>query len=159
LFLLALLLAGRRLSSAALTITAFTVGHSVTLALATLEVVQVSSRLVEPLIAASIVYVGVENLFRRPRHRAVPALGFGLVHGLGFASVLRELGIAAETGVAGPLLAFNAGVEVGQLSIAAVVVPLVHLARRLGCYERRVLPIASVAIGLLGAMWLVERAW
>ncbi len=123
LFLFGLLLVCRTPRAALLLVTCFTVAHSLTLALATFGLVELPSRWVEAAIAASIVYVGVENLFRHEallRGRGLLTFAFGLVHGLGFASVLREMGIA-QTGwnAAVPLVAFNAGVETGQLAIAA----------------------------------------
>src|SRR5207248_3078790 len=111
-FLFGLLVVGGRFLSSAKIITSFTVAHSLTLALATFNVVSLPSRIVEPLIAASIVYVGVENLFRRDLDkRWLLAFGFGLVHGLGFASALREAGIGADNGagVVVPLVSFNLG--------------------------------------------------
>ena len=97
---------------------------SLTLALASLDVVSLPSRVVEPLIAASIVFVGVENLWRRgaePPGRWALTLAFGLIHGFGFASVLRDLGLAsAKGGILMPLLTFNLGVEVGQIAIAEI---------------------------------------
>ncbi len=104
------------------TITAFTVAHSITLALATTGLVLVPGRIVEPLIAASIVYVGIENLMRDVQgSRWKLTFGFGLVHGLGFATVLRDLGIGANGNgaIAVPLASFNAGVEIGQMAVAA----------------------------------------
>ncbi len=140
-------------------VTAFTVAHSTTLILAALDVVTLPSRLVESAIAASIVYVAVENIVvRDPRNRWPLAFGFGLVHGMGFAAMLRP--ILPDRGVVVPLLAFNLGVELGQLTIVlALLPPLVALARRNpGGYRRYVLLGGSAAIGLLGAAWLVERA-
>ncbi|MBL9202016.1 MAG: HupE/UreJ family protein, partial [Opitutaceae bacterium] len=128
LFLLALLVVCTRFRDCLVIITSFTVAHSLTLALAALEVLSLPARLVEPVIAASIVYVGVENLLRRgaePRGRWALTFAFGLVHGFGFAGVLRELGLGAGgQGIALPLLTFNLGVEAGQIAIAAVVLPL-----------------------------------
>jgi hydrogenase/urease accessory protein HupE len=159
LFLLALLVVGTSFASAAKIITSFTVAHSITLGLATFEVVHLAPALVEPLIAASIAYVGVENIMRRSmRRRWLLTFAFGLIHGLGFASVLRELGV----GVAGsdalePLLAFNLGVETGQVGIAAVALPVIlSLGRRPGLahYLR---PATSVVVVALGTWWLIER--
>jgi hypothetical protein len=118
--LLALLLAGAAFREVAKIITAFTAAHSLTLALATFNVVQLSPAMVEPLIAVSIVYVGIENLVRHQLSRRwLLTFAFGLIHGLGFASVLRELGIGAQAGQAlMPLLSFNLGVEIGQLIVA-----------------------------------------
>jgi hypothetical protein len=107
-------------------VTAFTVAHSVTLILAALEVVRLPGALVEAVIAASIGYVALENLLRpRPAHRFLLTFGFGLVHGFGFASVLREIGLPGK-GLLLSLLSFNVGVEVGQLVVVALVLPLLH---------------------------------
>ena len=122
-FLAALLLGVRRLTSVITTVTAFTVAHSLTLALAVLGVVRVPSAIVEPLIAASIVVVGLENLLRSENDsRWKLTFAFGLVHGFGFAGALQELGIGAGgIGIAVPLGAFNAGVEVGQIAVATAI--------------------------------------
>src|SRR5262249_39224796 len=100
LFLFGLLIVTRNFASAVKIITCFTIAHSITLAIATLSLVHLSSRIVEPLIAASIVYVGVENLLRGddPKGRWILTFAFGLIHGFGFASVLRELGVGANGG-------------------------------------------------------------
>ena len=108
------------------TITAFTLAHSITLALATTGLVAAPGRVVEPLIAASIVVVGIENLIRSVQgSRWRMTFGFGLVHGLGFASALRDVGIGTTGGaIALPLAGFNLGVELGQIAVAAILVPL-----------------------------------
>ena len=109
------------------TITAFTVAHSITLALATTGLVLIPGRIVEPLIAASIVYVGIENLLRDVQgSRWKLTFGFGFVHGLGFATVLRDLGVGTngQGAIALPLASFNAGVEIGQMAVAALLVPV-----------------------------------
>ena len=131
-FLLALLLAGGALVSAAKIISSFTLAHSITLALATLDVAHVPSRLVEPLIAASILYVGLENIFRGDlKRRWLLTFAFGLIHGFGFATALREMGIGSSGGgVVIPLLSFNLGVELGQIAIAATVLPLIWKLRQ-----------------------------
>ena len=165
LFLAALLLVCGTFREAAVVISCFTLAHSVTLALAALEVVSLPSRVVEAVIAASIVYVAVENVVRvgkerqRLRWRAAVTFAFGLVHGLGFASVLRELGLgSAPGGVVMPLLKFNLGVEAGQIAVAAAAFPLILLARRKGsAMDRQLVPAFSAAIAAAGAWWLFER--
>jgi hydrogenase/urease accessory protein HupE len=159
LFLLGLLVVGGTFASAAKIITSFTVAHSITLGLATFGVVQLPPALVEPLIAASIAYVGLENIVRRNLGRRwLLTFVFGLVHGLGFASVLRELGAGANGGSSwGPLLAFNLGVETGQIGIAAIALPLImsfSKQPRLALYLR---PTASVVAVALGTWWLIAR--
>lgn len=156
-FLFGLLVVGGKLREAIKIITSFTVAHSLTLALATLDVIRFSSRAVEPLIAASIVYVGIENILRHDyRGRWVLTFAFGLIHGCGFASVLRELGVGAHgSSVVKPLICFNAGVELGQLAIAAVMLPLIWALRPK--FTRAWVPATSMLVVLLGAYWLVER--
>ena len=158
-FLLGLLIAGPGFRQAARIITSFTVAHSITLGLATLGVVRVPAAIVEPLIAVSIIYVGVENIFRRgPAKRWLLTFGFGLVHGFGFASALTELGIARSgAGVAVPLLSFNLGVELGQIAIAVLVLPLIWKVRTNPIFARRLAPVCSVAIAGMGTIWLIAR--
>jgi hydrogenase/urease accessory protein HupE len=142
-------------------VTCFTLAHSLTLALATLDLVHVPARWVEPLIAASIVFVGVENLFRRgeePPGRWALTFGFGLIHGFGFASVLRDLGVGGGgRGLLMPLFSFNLGVELGQVVIAAVVLPLVWRWRKNEKFVARGVPALSGAVALMGLYWLLER--
>lgn len=160
LFLFALLMVAPRFREAALIITSFTVAHSITLALATLNVVRFGSQFVEPLIAASIVYVGIENLFYRG---AAPArwrltFAFGLVHGFGFASALRDLGVhSGTTGIVLPLLSFNLGVEAGQVMTAALVLPLIWWARKAPSFVRFAVPACSGLVIALGGWWLLMR--
>ncbi len=158
-FLLALLLAGSSLREAAKIITSFTVAHSITLALATFNVVNLPSWIVEPMIAVSIVYVGLENLFRRDTSkRWLLTFGFGLIHGFGFASVLRELGIADQgSGAIVPLFSFNLGVELGQIVIAALILPLIWKLREQPKFIPRYVPAFSILIALAGGWWLIER--
>lgn len=142
-------------------VTSFTVAHSVTLIGAALGWFELPGRLVESLIAASIVFVAVDNAIRLdPPRRYLVTFGFGLVHGLGFASMLRPLLPPSE--VVLPLLAFNLGVELGQLGLVLVAMPLLYLAvRALGPvrYRRVVLPLGAAVLGGLGLVWLVERAF
>lgn len=161
LFLFALLIVCRDLRTAAVLISCFTLAHSLTLALSTFGLVSLPSRYVEAAIAASILYVGVENLLRGDsllRGRWLLTFGFGLIHGLGFAGVLREMGVA-QTGAAAviPLLAFNGGVEVGQLAVAAVVLPLIWTLRKRPAFLRVGVPACSVLVVLAGGYWLIER--
>jgi hydrogenase/urease accessory protein HupE len=160
LFLFALLLMAPSFRQAAGIITSFTVAHSITLGLATLDVIHFSPRLVEPLIAASIVYVGIENVVRRDssRGRWLLTFGFGLVHGFGFAGVLREMGVSSSsTGITTPLLAFNLGVEAGQIAIAAAALPILWQIRKTPAFVHRVLPLCSSLVIVLGAWWFLER--
>ncbi|MBV9927313.1 MAG: HupE/UreJ family protein [Acidobacteria bacterium] len=160
LFLLGLLVACRRFSTAAKIITCFTLAHSLTLALAALDVVSLPSRLVEPLIAASIVFVAVENIVRKgePGWRWALTFTLGLVHGFGFAGALKEAGLGAGgAGLLVPLFSFNLGVELGQAGVAAVVLPLLWKLRDLPAFESYGRNVISAAIALAGAWWFVTR--
>ena len=165
-FLLAVIVLGRRFWPLFAAVTAFTVAHSITLTLAVLGWVELPSRIVEPLIAATIVYVAAENFFIRDiRHRWWLTFAFGLVHGFGFASVLREYGIPDQALIPA-LAAFNAGVEVGQILIVAVAVFAWRAGFALGgkaglradaLQQRRVSLAISAGVLLLGLYWLGER--
>jgi hydrogenase/urease accessory protein HupE len=162
LFLFGLLVVARGFVSSLSIITSFTIAHSITLAAATFNLAQIPSRIVEPLIAASIVYVGIENLLRSdvPKARQLVTFGFGLIHGFGFASVLREMGIGAGTGgVALPLLSFNIGVELGQIMVAAVALPIIWKLRANPLFIARWVPACSAAVVLFGSSWFVDRVW
>ena len=160
LFIVGLLLLGGSLRRLLLIVTAFTLGHSVTLALATLQIVSPPARLIEPAIALSIVYVGLDNLLAGAAGRdvrALVALMFGLVHGFGFANVLREIGLPGRAlGVS--LFSFNLGVEIGQAAIVIVVATLLAAVRRRNApLARRIVTVGSVVVMLAGAFWFVER--
>lgn len=161
LFLFALLLVCRSFRSIVGIVSCFTLAHSLTLALATFNVVNLPSRWVEAAIAASIVYVGLENLLRRgtePRGRWLLTFAFGLIHGFGFASVLRDLGVGSGAqGIAMPLFTFNLGVEIGQVIVAAAVLPLLWRARKHDGFVRRGVPALSALVALAGLVWLVQR--
>jgi hypothetical protein len=139
-------------------VTAFTVAHSITLSLAALGVVDLPSRLVESVIAASIVVAALNNIRPQVTRRLwLVAFGFGLVHGFGFASVLADLGLPRAALVLA-LVGFNIGVEVGQLAIVALFLPLAFALRRTRFYRSALMKGGSLAIALAGAVWLVERA-
>ena len=160
LFLLGLLVVARGFVSALNIITSFTIAHSITLAAATLHLVQIPSRIVEPLIAVSIVFVGVENLLRGdiPKARRLVASCFGLIHGFGFASALREAGIASgPDGIVLPLFSFNLGVELGQIMVAAAALPIIWKLRENPMFITRWAPACSAVVVLLGSFWFVER--
>jgi hydrogenase/urease accessory protein HupE len=161
LFLFALLVVCRSFRSIVAIVSCFTLAHSLTLALATLEIVNLPSRLVEPAIAASIVYVGAENLLRRgaePRGRWALTFAFGLIHGFGFASVLRDLGVGrGAQGIAMPLFTFNLGVEIGQIVVAAVVLPIVWQLRKREGFVRFGVPVLSAVVTLAGLYWFLTR--
>jgi hydrogenase/urease accessory protein HupE len=157
LFLLALLLRGGRLLSLLKIITAFTIAHSVTLALAVLGIVTLPDRVVEPAIAASIVWVALENLFRRnaPSQRWLVSFLFGLVHGFGFASAIAPLELPPGR-LALALLGFNLGVETGQAFVVALLLPVL-LGIRGRSWEPRIVQAASIGVAAFGAAWLAER--
>ncbi len=161
LFLFALLVVCRSFRSIVAIITCFTLAHSITLALATLEVVNLPSRFVEAAIAASIVFVGLENVVRRgeePKGRWALTFAFGLIHGFGFASVLKDLGVGqGGPGLAMPLFTFNAGVEIGQVVVAACVLPIVWKLRKNEKFLRRGVPALSAAVAAAGLYWFLER--
>jgi hydrogenase/urease accessory protein HupE len=164
-FLMALLLAARRLREMVRVVTSFTVAHSITLLLAALDVIRLPGALTESLIAASIVYVAAENYFiTQGSHRWMLTFAFGLVHGLGFSSVLRER-LQDLQSIAVPVVSFNIGVELGQISILLLVLPVLSLVRRAPdekTRERRqwwLVRVGSMPILLLGAFWLVDRVF
>lgn len=137
-------------------VTAFTIAHSVTLTLATLGVIALPSRLVESFIAASVIVAALNNLWPLIPRRELMAGLFGLIHGFGFASVLVDLGLP-QSALLLALVGFNAGVELGQLAIVAVFLPLAFAARRTMAYRRVVLAGGSLLIALVAAVWLCER--
>jgi len=162
LFLFGLLAVTRRLSTVFKIITCFTVAHSLTLAVAALNLVAIPSRIVEPMIAASIVFVGVENFLRNgePKGRWLLTFAFGLIHGFGFASALRETGVGAHSGgVALPLVSFNLGIELGQIAIAALVLPLIWKLRAQPRLVQKWIPVTSGVVGILGTYWFLQRVF
>ncbi|MFU8807000.1 MAG: HupE/UreJ family protein [Bradymonadaceae bacterium] len=158
LFVLCLLLAARRFRQLLFIITAFTLGHSVTLVVSALDVFTLPESLIEPIIALSIAYVAAENLLRKGEvpYLYATALVFGLVHGFGFSYVLRdELGLPTEALVPA-LVSFNLGVEVGQLAIVALAYPALLWARTKGWYPT-MLRWGSATILVIALYWLVSR--
>ena len=138
-------------------VTAFTLAHSITLTLATLGVVSLPSRLVESAIAASVVLAALNNVWPLFHgRRALVAFAFGLIHGFGFASVLLDLGLP-KAALLLSLVGFNVGVELGQLAIVLLFLPLAYLARNTVLYRRGVLGLGSCVIVLVALAWLVER--
>ncbi|MFP5393835.1 MAG: HupE/UreJ family protein, partial [Gammaproteobacteria bacterium] len=139
-------------------VSAFTLAHSITLSAAGLGWVSLPSRLVESVIAASVVLAALNNL--RPQARVprwAAAFAFGLIHGFGFASVLADLGLPTA-GLAWALLGFNLGVELGQLAIVALFLPLAFLLRHTRFYRHVVVGAGSLAIAFVASVWLAERA-
>ena len=144
---------------AAKIVTAFTVAHSITLTAAVLDIVSLPSRLVESAIALSVVLAALNNLRPVVRNgRVVAAFVFGLVHGFGFAGALGELGLPDDA-LALSLASFNVGVELGQLAIVAMFLPVAFALRATAGYRRFVLRGGSIAVALIGAAWFIERAF
>lgn len=161
LFLIGLLLLGGSWLALVKIVTAFTLGHSLTLSLAALSLLIPSPRLIEPAIALSIIFVGADNLVRGTGRdvRAWVALIFGLVHGFGFANVLREFGLPGQA-LGWSLFSFNAGVEIGQLGIVLVVATALEIIRRRSqVMGHRVAWGGSLVVILAGAYWFVERVF
>ena len=139
-------------------VTAFTLAHSLTLTLAALDIVRLPSRLTESVIAASIVVAALNNIFPLvTESRARIAFAFGLLHGFGFASVLADMGLPHGARVVS-LLAFNLGIETGQLAVVLTVMPIIYGIRTGGFYRRALMPWGSAAIAALAFVWLVQRA-
>jgi hydrogenase/urease accessory protein HupE len=162
LFIVGLLLMGGSLKRLLTIVTAFTIAHSITLSLAALSVVNPPARLIEPAIALSIVYVGIDNLMVGKSGwdvRAWIAFFFGLVHGFGFAGVLREFGLPSQA-LALSLFSFNFGVEIGQVCIVVVVASLLTALRsRNKALGQRVAFAGSVIVILAGSYWFVQRVF
>jgi hypothetical protein len=139
-------------------VTAFTLAHSLTLTFAALEVVALPSRWVEPAIAASVVVAALNNVYPVFERRLwIVAFLFGLIHGFGFASVLRDLGLSQANRLLA-LVSFNLGVEAGQLAIVIALMPIAFALRRYWLYQRLTLSAGSLLIVALACVWLVERA-
>jgi len=159
LFVVGLFLLSPRLKPLLIQITAFTVAHSVTLAMAMLGVISLPASIVEPLIAASIVFIAVENLVTKQLSpwRTLVVFGFGLLHGLGFAGVLTEIGLSPAHFASG-LIGFNVGVEVGQLAVVAACYALFGAwFSDKPWYRTRVTMPMSLAIACVAMWWFVER--
>jgi hypothetical protein len=139
-------------------VTAFTVAHSITLSLAAFDVVRLPSRVTESVIAASIIVAALNNIFPKVTEgRWRIAFAFGLLHGFGFASVLADMGLPPGARVVS-LVAFNLGVELGQLAVVMAVMPLAYAVRATSFYRQTVMQWGSSAIAGLALVWLVQRA-
>jgi HupE / UreJ protein len=140
-------------------VTAFTIAHSITLSLAAFDVVRLPSRLTESVIAASIIVAALNNVFPVvTQSRARIAFAFGLMHGFGFASVLADMGLPDGARLLS-LLAFNLGIEAGQLVVVLLVMPIVYSLRKGTLYRHALMPWGSAAICALALAWLVQRAF
>lgn len=140
-------------------VTAFTLAHSITLTLATLQIISLPSRWVESAIAGSVVIAALNNLFPLFQGRRwMAAFAFGLIHGFGFASVLADLGLPQSTLLLA-LVGFNVGVEIGQLTIVGLFLPLAYLLRKTWFYRRLILSGGSMVIVVIATVWLIERTF
>jgi hydrogenase/urease accessory protein HupE len=156
-FLLALLMVSSRFGGLLKAVSAFTLAHSVTLGVSVAGVWTPAPHLVEPLIALSVAYVGVENFFvKNGDQRWRITLPFGLVHGFGFSGALAEIGLSGGELVAA-LASFNLGIELGQVLVLALALPLVRALARRDWFVRRAVPVLSAAIVLVGVGWFAER--
>ncbi|MDN4494880.1 HupE/UreJ family protein [Ureibacillus aquaedulcis] len=160
LFVISLLFGIKTIRNTFTLVTAFTIAHSITLALATLDIVHLPSSFVEAAIALSIIYVALINIFNPDsKHQPWLAFAFGLVHGFGFAGILSEMRLDASH-LATSLISFNIGIEIGQLVIVAIVFPILLWLKTLTFKPSKwVIPGASVAILAFGFLWFIERAF
>ena len=161
LFIVSLYILEPRLKPVLLQATAFTVAHSITLGLAMYGLISPPSAVIEPIIALSILFVAIENIItdRLNPWRVVVVFGFGLVHGMGFASALTGLGLP-QRDYFGSLISFNVGVELGQVTVILLCWALVgRWAANKSWYKQRVVVPVSVVIGLVAAYWTVERVF
>ncbi|WP_159931092.1 HupE/UreJ family protein [Oceanicoccus sp. KOV_DT_Chl] len=159
LFVLGLFFLSLKMSVLFWQVTAFTLAHSVTLAMTIFGVIAISPEIVEPLIALSIAVVAFENIYRKDLKlwRVLVIFIFGLIHGMGFAGVLAELGLPADAQWTA-LVAFNIGVEFGQIAVVLIALGAVWLMRNKHWYRQWVSIPASVAIGCVGLFWFYQRA-
>ncbi|MEM7105728.1 MAG: HupE/UreJ family protein [Bacteroidota bacterium] len=158
LFVLGLFFSSLVLRSLLWQVTAFTLAHTFTLALAALGIITAPGAIIEPLIALSIVWVAVENCVFKETNKWRPFIvfGFGLLHGLGFAAVLSAFGLP-ENNLVASLLAFNIGVELGQLIVLFTTAALLWLIRKKSWYRQWVQIPASLLIAMVGIFWFIER--
>jgi hydrogenase/urease accessory protein HupE len=156
LFLLSLLIARQKFKQIATTITAFTIAHSITLTLTVLGIIDVPSKIVEPAIALSICYVSLENIFRQKvSYRWVITFLFGLIHGMGFADLLKSMNLP-KSALAVDLTSFNIGIEIIQLSIVLLLLPLLTYLHRSKYSRKAIITVSTIAF-ILGGIWLVQR--
>jgi hypothetical protein len=160
LFVLGLFLLSTKLRPLLWQVTAFTLAHSITLGLAMYGVLRLPAAIVEPLIALSIAFVAVENLFTTDLKpwRPFVVFGFGLVHGLGFAGVLTEMGLPRSQ-FATALVSFNVGVELGQLAVIVAAFAIVGWWRRRSWYRGAIVLPASTVIAAVALFWTIQRVW
>ncbi len=158
LFVISLLFGVKTIRHILSLVTAFTIAHSITLALATLDIVSLPGKFVESAIALSIVYVALINIFNRePKHKPWLAFGFGLIHGFGFAGLLAEMRLDRES-LATSLLSFNIGIELGQLVIVSITLPVLSLLTKIKKMHW-LIPGTSIGILSFGLVWFIQRAF
>ena len=160
LFVISLLFGAKTIRHILSLVTAFTIAHSITLALATFDIVHLPSRFVESAIALSIIYVALINIFNQDsKHQPWLAFGFGLIHGFGFAGILSEMKLDTNH-MAASLLSFNMGIEIGQLLIVSLTFPIIFWIRKLKLKPVGwVIPGTSAAILAFGLVWFIQRAF
>ncbi len=159
LFVLALFLLSSNIKTLILQISLFTIAHTITLFLGVFNIIKISSYIVEPIIALSIAYVGIENLFNNnlSKSRTIIIFIFGLLHGLGFAGVLSDIGLVKELFVSS-LISFNIGVELGQISTIVLAYLIVKLPfSKMDWYSTRITKPISLLISIIGIFWFFER--
>ncbi len=131
--------------------------HSITLGLATLQIIVIPAKIIEPLIALSVIIAAINNLKPLlPYSRWLIAFALGLIHGFGFATVLTDLGLSTSQALVS-LLGFNLGVEIGQLAIVLLVLPLAYIVRHNVFYRRGIFQGGSIASAMLASVWLIQR--
>jgi hydrogenase/urease accessory protein HupE len=158
LFLFALLLRRQTFKQYALIVTSFTIAHSITLSMAGLGIMDLPSKFVESIIALSIIYVAAENIFKKEIHyRWGLTFVFGLIHGLGFANILQEMNLS-KGNLASALISFNIGIEVVQLGIVLLLLPILTYLHRMK-ESPKYIKFGSIVIILFGAFWLVQRVF
>jgi hydrogenase/urease accessory protein HupE len=160
LFVISLLIGAKTIRHIFMLVTAFTIAHSITLALATFEIILLPSRFVESAIALSIVYIALINIFNKDsKHQPWLAFGFGLIHGFGFAGILSEMKLD-PTQMATSLFSFNIGIEIGQLLIVSIAFPIILWIKKITIKPIKwVIPSTSVAILAFGLVWFIQRAF
>ena len=159
LFVLALFLLSSNIKTLILQISIFTIAHTITLFLGVFNVIKISSYIVEPIIALSIAYVGIENLFKNnlSKSRTIIVFLFGLLHGLGFAGILKDIGLAREYFISS-LISFNIGVELGQLSVILIAYLLLAFPfQKKKWYQKFLTKPLSIIIAMIGLFWFLQR--
>jgi hydrogenase/urease accessory protein HupE len=159
-FVISLLIGAKTIRHIFTLVTGFTIAHSITLALATFDIIQLPSRFVESAIALSIVYIALINIFNKDsKHQPWLAFGFGLIHGFGFAGILSEMKLDPNH-MATSLFSFNIGIEIGQLLIVSIAFPIILWIKKITIKPIKwVIPSTSVAILAFGLVWFIQRAF